>query len=155
MIQNLPTKKWKPLLRGSGNIKTVRKIVSSNTRFPVTARLAVIGSYTTNALALGALSMHISDALTGNKQAQLQVVAGSFDLLKGHLISTYGGTNMNIAMAGVAFLSYALNKFMTTTLNEYNEDWWQKYSDYLLDKYPYMVTGSESWVELYKEKGEV
>lgn len=154
MIQNVPTQKWKPLLRGSGSIKTVRKIVNSNTRYPVTSRLAVIGSKVTNALGAVAVYADVIDAMNGNNRAKLKALYGTLELVKGHIISTYGGTNMNIAMAGVAFMSYALNKFINTTLSEYEEDWWQKYSGYLLDKYPKIDGGSKSWYKLVEEEGE-
>jgi len=57
---------------------------------------------------------------------------------------------MGPAMASVGLMSYALDKFIKTTLNEYNEYWWIKYRDYLENKYPGFV---QSWAPLITQEG--
>ncbi|NHZ87093.1 MAG: hypothetical protein GWP19_14670, partial [Planctomycetia bacterium] len=148
MIQDVPIAKWKSLVGGRSQIVSVRKIVTRNRPVVVTSRLATIGSNVANALGVLSVGIDIADAIKGDDSAKLKAIAGMENLVRGHLISTYGGAGMNIAMASTAILGYALSTFINTTFSEYSEDWWIKYSGYLLEKYPEVIGGENSWYGL-------
>ncbi|NHZ86042.1 MAG: hypothetical protein GWP19_09190, partial [Planctomycetia bacterium] len=156
IIQNIPTQKWNMNFGGGWGayeIKNVKKIVSANRSVPVTSRIATVGGNVMNALGVLSVAIDIWDGINGDNAAKLKAIAGTESLVKGYLISEYGGAGMGIAMASTAILGYTINKFYSTVLGSYSGYWWEGYSAYLNKKYR-LVRGRNSWVNLAKKGNE-
>ena len=106
-----------------------------------------------NALTIFNIGGHIINALSGDNSAKLNAVTASANAQMGWMAGKYGTRSLSIAMAGVSFLDYALNEFISAQYEQYSVYWWQAYSRYLNRHYKKVVTGPNSWAALIEKGG--
>jgi hypothetical protein len=92
------------------------------------------------------------DAMNGNDKAGMDL---SLAIAKSMLMDTLSGISKStkIAFFAVSFIDYALTTFISSTLDDYHEFWWQAYSTYLEKRYPNLVHGKDSWAALAEQEG--
>ena len=139
-LMNVPVQKWNPNIGSGGwgayELRNVQTLVKKN----VTTAFHNVSSYADKigkGLKYYGLCSSIIQAINGDDGAKLKSVHTTFEIVLGWMTSDF--PNMNVAMLSVGFINYALDKFISTTLGEYNEYWWNKYSEYLSTKYPGFV----------------
>jgi hypothetical protein len=132
-LMKVPKWEWKPL---AGNIENVQRLVSKN-QFTALNNVTNYADKISKGLKYYSLCSEIVKAYNGDDRAKLKSLHTMFEINRGWLISDF--PNINIAMLAVTVINYALDKFIHTTLAEYNEYWWTQYSHYLLSKYPSFV----------------
>ena len=92
-------------------------------------------------------------ALQGDDAAKLQMVAEMTKYQMDMGIGAIGGRGVTIALIGVFFIDYALNSFIQQAFSLNKEYWWDIYVNYMEDRYPHIVKGRDSWVNLIIREG--
>jgi len=154
-IMTIPKSKWDMHigLMGGYRIENVREIVKRNRRMPITSRMSSSMTHISNGLQVISIMSDVVKGYNGDDAAKLSAIEGTVNLVQGHIISNYGGKMMGLAMLGPAVIGASLKAFMAEAQSQYSEYWWQAYSRYLNQKYPRLVTGSNSWAALSESKG--
>ena len=148
-VMSVPEQRWNPAGWGYYEQTNVVKIIKKNvTKSTTTKNLSDYSSKISTGLKLYSLTSDIAKAIEGDDAAKLNSVKTTYDLVSGWLTTDFPG--MGPAMTSVGFMSFALDKFIKTTLNEYNEYWWIQYRNYLENKYPGFV---QSWAPLATQEG--
>ncbi len=136
-LMNVPVQKWNPNIGPGGwgayELQNVQRLVKKN----VTTAFHNVSAYAdkiSKGLKYYSLCSSIIEAINGDDRAKLKSLHTTFEIVMGWMTSDF--PNINVAMLSVGFINYALDKFISTTLNEYDEYWWNKYSEYLNTRYP-------------------
>ena len=136
-IMTVPVQKWNPMGGPDGwgayELKNVQRLVNKNSTTAYVNVSNYINIISKGLKAYGLLSNMI-EAYNGNDEAKLKSIYEASELTIAWLSKDlpFIGT----AMLCAAIVNYAFEKFVTTTLSEYEEYWWNRYSGYLLKKYP-------------------
>ncbi len=107
-----------------------------------------------NALAIANIAWMGWQALQGDDTAKIQTAAEIIKLYIGWGISELGSRTLSIAVVGVFFIDYALNNFIQEAFSLNKDYWWNIYVNYMENKYPHIVKGQDSWVNLIIKEGE-
>jgi len=137
-IMTIPVQKWNPNLGlwGAYELVDVQRVVKKN----VTTAFNNVSKYI-NVISKGlkgySLLYSIIDAYYGDDKAKLKSLYEASELAIAWISSDL--PNIGTAMFSAGLINYALEKFINTTLDEYNEYWWNKYSAYLQENYPSFI----------------
>ncbi len=95
------------------------------------------------------LAVNAYDAFSGDDSASKAAAVDIYKTSQGLLAAKYGTQSFSLAMVGVGFMDYALNKYMKTAYVKYEDYWWVGYSTYLNRTY-----SRASWAKLYQTRGQ-
>ncbi len=89
----------------------------------------------------------------GNKTAAVKAIVTELKVLRAIAVQSLSSLPLDVAMAGMTFMRYALENFMESALKEHEEYWWNVYLQYMEHEYPNIVKGPDSWVNLIIKEG--
>ena len=148
---NMPVMKWNGDwgMLGRYELEDMQRIVNKNARVPVTERITPALGQLGEGLAALSLVNDMVDAINGNDDAKISAIANMLSATRDMLIKKLGSTSLNLAMAGVAFLDYALSQYTGFVIGTHQKIWWEAYVAYMEAKY-----GSPlEWAILAHDKG--
>ncbi|NLN40279.1 MAG: hypothetical protein GX155_11905 [Smithella sp.] len=138
-------------------LKSVDKIRGHLTRIRQAQPLTVNINEAMNRIGYGVtaatLASQAYQAFQGDDAAKRASMATAINAEMGWLVGKIGSTSLNVSMAGVQFMDYALKQFITTQYDQYNAFWWNAYIAYHQRQHGALVTGSGSWAALIENKG--
>ncbi len=102
-----------------------------------------------HSLTVLSLAVNVYDAFSGDDTAYKAAVIDIYKASQGVAATQYGSRSLSVAMIGVGFMDYALNKYMKTAYAKYEDYWWTGYDNYLKRTY-----SRASWAKLYETKGQ-
>ncbi len=102
-----------------------------------------------HSLTVLSLAINAYDALNGNDKAAKSAIIDVYKTSQGIAATQYGSRSLSVAMIGVGFMDYALNKYMKTAYAKYEDYWWTGYDNYLKRTY-----SRASWAKLYETRGQ-
>jgi hypothetical protein len=139
-LMTVPVQKWNPNIGyggwGAYEIENVKKLVGKN-QYTAFNNVSNYASKISKGLKYYSLCSSIIKAIQGDDAARLKSLHTTFEIVRGWMTAEF--PNINVAMLSVGIINYALDKFISTTLDDYNEYWWNQYSLYLSKKYPGFV----------------
>jgi len=135
---NMPRMKWNANwgMLGRYELEDVQRIVNKNVQTPVTSRIS--GAMTNIGYGLSAIALlnEVIDAANGKDEAKLSAIAAGYNLMRDVAMAEYGTPKLALAMAGVAFIDYALNQYIAYVMGTHEQVWWDAYMAYMEAKYP-------------------
>lgn len=115
---------------------------------PLTQNIGKAASYIGYALSAYSLASDIRKGIDGDDAAKLRAIQTSYDISLTVMIQQLGLESLGLAMTGVKFLGYALDKFIKFSFDSKREYWYQAYEAYYEKKYNFI-----SWKELAEQEG--
>ena len=132
-IMDVPVQKWNATAGwGRYEIENVKRAVTQYQH---------VDSYKTMSDKIGKACKYLAaisilndciKGIQGDDQAKLSAIGNAARWAHGNLVSDFGGKNLNIAMAGVAVIDYALSTFINFAFSSHQEFWWKGYVAYIL-----------------------
>ena len=123
------------------------------------AKISSAAGYVGMGLTVYSLASDIYKGLEGDDKAKISAIKSSYSLGQGLLFGGFkpvglegiGWSSLSVAMFGVAFLDYSLNKFITAAWKEYEEAWYRTY-EYYLNKTYGGTRKMKEWVDLAEQE---
>jgi hypothetical protein len=124
------------------------EMVKVQRNMPLTQNIGKAASYMGYALSAYSLASDIRAGLDGDDAAKLRAIQTSYDISLTVMIQQLGLESLGLAMAGVKFIGYALDKFIKFSFDSKREYWYGGYEAYYEKKYNFT-----SWKELAEQQG--
>ena len=118
------------------SLSNVKSVVSEVGDTGVLSNINDMMSNLGTALTAVSVMGDVIGALQGDDAANLNAMKTVIQYQMEILVKAFDSTNLNIAMTGVAVISYALDKFISNTMQQYEDYWWNAYVYYMEGRYP-------------------
>ena len=150
-LTNMPRMKWNGDwgMLGRYELEDMQRIVNKNVQVPVTERITPVLGQLGEGLAALSLVNDMVDAINGNDKAKISAIASMLNAARDLFIKELGSQSLNLAMAGVAFLDYALSQYTGFVIGTHEKIWWEAYQAYMMAKYPSAL----EWAILAHDQG--